>query len=259
MDLRGRLPLVDGEALIAVISAHADAARSAIDRLDLHTVPDSLAQRRADALVTIINRHQQGQLAPDHGGDRPRITITMRLDDLRQGLRGATLTGTCQTVSPGEARRLACDADLIPAVLGSESAILDVGRQKRLFCGELRRALVERDPGCVFPSCDRLRGTAKPTTSSRGGPAAPPASATGCCCVRTTTAPWNPIRTRHRAADGRSVSTRSTARVPPTDSGGHDPQTPTSSPLRRTRPALRLRSESWMVIDREHAGDGLRA
>ena len=155
VDLRGRLPLVEGEALIAVISAHAEAARSAIDRLDPHTVPDSLTQRRADALVTITNRHQQAQLAPDQGGDRPRVTVTMRYDDLVHGLRGATLTGTSETLSPGEARRLACDADLVPAVLGSESAILDVGRQKRLFCGDLRRALIERDGGCVFPSCDR--------------------------------------------------------------------------------------------------------
>lgn len=155
VDLRGRLPIVEGEALIAVISAHADAARSALDRLDPNTVTDSLAQRRADALVTVISRHQQGQLAPDHGGDRPRVVITLRYTDLVRGLRGATLTGTCETVSPSEAGRLACDADLIPVVLGTESAILDAGRQKRLFCGELRRAIIHRDGGCVFPACDR--------------------------------------------------------------------------------------------------------
>ena len=100
VDLRGRLPLIEGEALIAVLSAHAEAARSGIDRLDPNTVPDSLAQRRADALVTVINRYQQAQLAPDQGGDRPRVTVTMRFDDLVHGLRGATLTGTCETVKP---------------------------------------------------------------------------------------------------------------------------------------------------------------
>jgi len=78
------------------------------------------------------------------------VTVTVRLDDLIHGLRGATLTGICETVSRGEARRLACDADLIPMVLGADSAIVDLGRQKRLFCGDLRRALVLRDGGCVF-------------------------------------------------------------------------------------------------------------
>jgi len=155
VELRGRLPLVDGEALIEIISAHVEAVKIALDKLDPDTAPPSLAQRRADALVTIISRHQQAQLAPDHGGDRPRVNITLRLDDLIRGVRGATLTGTCEMVSPGEARRLACDADLIPAVLGAESAVLDLGRQKRLFCGDLRRALVLRDGGCVFPFCDR--------------------------------------------------------------------------------------------------------
>jgi len=150
VELRGRLPLVDGEALIAVISAHVEAAKVALDKVDPDTAPPSLAQRRADALVTIIGRHQQAQLAPDHGGDRPRVNVTVRLDDLIHGVRGATLTGTCETVSPGEVRRLACDADLIPMVLGADSAIVDLGRQKRLFTGDLRRALLLRDGGCVF-------------------------------------------------------------------------------------------------------------
>ena len=139
VELRGRLPLVDGEALIAVISAHVEAAKVALDKVDPDTALPSLAQRRADALVTIIGRHQQAQLAPDHGGDRPRLTITLRLSDLIGGVRGATLTGTGETISPGEARRPACDADLIPVVLGGDSAILDLGRQKRLFSGDLRR------------------------------------------------------------------------------------------------------------------------
>jgi len=50
---------------------------------------------------------------------------------------------------------LACDADILPAVLGSDSHILDVGRTTRLFTGDLRQAITIRDRGCVFPGCDR--------------------------------------------------------------------------------------------------------
>jgi hypothetical protein len=52
-------------------------------------------------------------------------------------------------------RRLACDAGIVPAVLGGAGQVLDLGRQRRLFTGPLRRALVLRDGGCAFPACDR--------------------------------------------------------------------------------------------------------
>jgi Domain of unknown function (DUF222)/HNH endonuclease len=52
-------------------------------------------------------------------------------------------------------RRLACDAAILPAVLGGQGQVLDVGRQRRTFTGPLRRALVLRDGGCAFPGCDR--------------------------------------------------------------------------------------------------------
>ena len=57
--------------------------------------------------------------------------------------------------APAEARRLACDADILPAVLGSDSQLLDLGRTTRLFAGDLRQAIVLRDRGCVFPGCHR--------------------------------------------------------------------------------------------------------
>ncbi|MCW6009645.1 HNH endonuclease, partial [Micromonospora sp. CPCC 205371] len=54
-----------------------------------------------------------------------------------------------------QVRRLACDAHIIPMILGGDGQILDVGQQRRLFTGPLRRALVARDGGCAFPGCDR--------------------------------------------------------------------------------------------------------
>ena len=50
-------------------------------------------------------------------------------------------------------RRLACDADIIPIVMGGESEILDVGRARRLVPASMRRALIARDGGCLFPGC----------------------------------------------------------------------------------------------------------
>jgi hypothetical protein len=91
---------------------------------------------------------------PDNGGDRPQIVVTIDYDNLRQQIGAATLDDGSH-LSPATARRLACDAGIIPAILGSRSQPLDLGRQSRLVTGPLRRALVLRDGGCAFPGCDR--------------------------------------------------------------------------------------------------------
>jgi hypothetical protein len=58
-------------------------------------------------------------------------------------------------LSPAQVRQLACDAKVIPAVLGGDGQVLDLGRSRRLITGALRRALEVRDRGCAFPGCDR--------------------------------------------------------------------------------------------------------
>ncbi|WP_067501767.1 HNH endonuclease signature motif containing protein [Actinoplanes sp. TFC3] len=60
-----------------------------------------------------------------------------------------------ERLSAGAVRRLACDARIVPVILGSKSEVLDVGRLSRTAPGPLRRALVARDGGCAFPGCDR--------------------------------------------------------------------------------------------------------
>ncbi|MET8039608.1 DUF222 domain-containing protein [Micromonospora sp. NPDC005215] len=114
----------------------------------------SPGQRRADALGEICRLALRTGQLPDNGGDGPQLVVTVSLDDLVNGVRAGTLE-TAARLTPGAVRRLACDANLLPAVLGGNSQVLDVGRQRRLFTGPLRRALVLRDGGCAFPGCDR--------------------------------------------------------------------------------------------------------
>lgn len=83
-------------------------------------------------------------------GAKANITVTIDLDDLK----AATAGGTGQLVygdalSAAAIRRLACDAKVIPLVLGSNSEPLDVGRSERLVTRAMRRALNARDRGCV--------------------------------------------------------------------------------------------------------------
>jgi len=63
------------------------------------------------------------------------------------------LTG--DLLAPETVRRLACDASLIPMVLGTTGEILDVGRTLRLCPPKMLKALWIRDGGCTFPGCSR--------------------------------------------------------------------------------------------------------
>jgi hypothetical protein len=114
----------------------------------------SPAQRRVDALVEVCRLASACGDLPDNGGDRPQVVVTIDYDRLREQVGAATFDdGSC--LSPAAARRIACDAGIIPAILGSTSQALDLGRQTRLVTGPLRRALVLRDRGCACPGCDR--------------------------------------------------------------------------------------------------------
>ena len=91
---------------------------------------------------------------PDNGGDRPQVVVTVPFDPLRHAF-GTGMVDTGDRLSADTARRLACDARILPAVLDGAGQPLDLGRERRLFTGPLRRALVLRDGGCAFPGCDR--------------------------------------------------------------------------------------------------------
>lgn len=70
---------------------------------------------------------------------------------------GGTVVGGTESgrlLGPETVRRLACDATLIPLVLGTDGEILDWGRAKRLFTPAQTARLWLRDGGCTFPGCD---------------------------------------------------------------------------------------------------------
>ena len=150
----GSLPMVDGEAWIAQLDAYTESKRrTALEERDPLAAGLTPEQRRADALIAMILNHSTGRRAPKVGGDRPRIVVTVDYTKLLADATAAGLIGDGEPLSAGDLRRLCCDADLLPAVLGGPSTVLDVGRDHRLVPSDLRAALVLRDGGCVFPGC----------------------------------------------------------------------------------------------------------
>lgn len=97
--------------------------------------------------------HLDPSRLPIHGGDATTIVVTIDLETLRSGLGTATLPDG-SPVTAGEARRMACTAGIIPAVLGGKSQPLDLGRSRRLFTAAQRTALGLRDRHCRAEGCD---------------------------------------------------------------------------------------------------------
>ncbi|MGC3993144.1 MAG: DUF222 domain-containing protein [Propionicimonas sp.] len=154
-DLKGSLPTVDAELLIRLVDAHAAQQKRALEALDPHQTVPSRGQRRADGLMALVHAHSQQALAPSQGGDRPRVVVLLDYDKLHKKCVDAGLLGAGEQVAASVLRKLACDADVLPAVLGGASEPLDVGRTQRLVTGPIRAALEARDRGCAFPGCDK--------------------------------------------------------------------------------------------------------
>ena len=150
--ITGQLPLADAALLSAQLEALMPTAASYSQAGEAPPTPEA---RRADALVLLAQAASSSGELPAHGCDRPQVHVTLDLDTLVSGIGSAGLLGldAAEGLSAGEARRIACDAGLIPMVLGNSSSPMDVGRLHRLFTPSIRAALVQRDQGCAFPGC----------------------------------------------------------------------------------------------------------
>ncbi|MFE6507290.1 DUF222 domain-containing protein [Nocardioides sp. NPDC057764] len=109
-------------------------------------------RRLGRALCQLLETLDPARL-PIHSGDATTVIVTIDLDQLRTEAGIAqTVGGTALTAS--EVRRLACTANIIPAVLGGNSEVLDLGRKQRLFTAAHRRALLLRTATCEAEGCD---------------------------------------------------------------------------------------------------------
>jgi hypothetical protein len=143
----GYLAGENAEKLQTVLQAGAKPHKTADGEQD----PRPRGKRQADALIDALDISLASGDLPTRGGVKPHITVTINLNDLLEAGRNATGDLTYgDGLSASAIRRLACDAGIIPVVLGSDSQPLDVGREKRYVTDGLRSALNQRDKGCVI-------------------------------------------------------------------------------------------------------------
>lgn len=150
LSIRGKLDAEAGALVSAVLAPLAAPAPATVGTPDVREV----GLRYADALVQVCQvASAQG---PEVRGEPSTVLVTIGLETLENRVGCAPgYLDTGYPISVSTARKQACDANVIPILLGTAGQPLDVGRATRSIPPAIRRALIARDQGCAFPGCDR--------------------------------------------------------------------------------------------------------
>ena len=177
--IRAQLPVTSGDEVWRVLGhiarrlwrtqhpdAHPDNAPT--DTM-LQTPSVTYQHLLADALVEMARLAAAGIGSPSGSGEGtgsrtgagsaipPHMAPIVHID-LDTYLHGPHAHTVCETgdgtpIPVSELRRLACEAGIIPAVLGSRGEILDLGHRARWFTPAQKRALDAMWGGCFVPTC----------------------------------------------------------------------------------------------------------
>ncbi|MGN6331114.1 MAG: DUF222 domain-containing protein [Motilibacteraceae bacterium] len=167
--ISGRLTKESASLLMTALDAvmRADGENnedSALPRSARRTLP----QRRADALAALVRLAVDHDDLPLRHGEPVQALITVPMQtlearataagllDAESGQPASYLPGLTEhgdRLAPATLRRLACDAKLVPVVLGSRGQPLDLGREVRLATATIYRALAVEFGGCCGIGC----------------------------------------------------------------------------------------------------------
>lgn len=141
------------------------------------TCPDGEARARhlnALGLIALVHQATDGinHVSPHQ---RAEISVVIDYRTLIEGVHQDTVmhTGTDVNIPISTIRRMACEAKIIPVVLSSAGAVLDLGRASRLASRQQRQALEAMHPTCAIPQCQVPVGQCQPhhlTFWNSGGP-----------------------------------------------------------------------------------------
>jgi hypothetical protein len=122
----------------------------------------------ADAVVTMAESLLANGAATRSAGERHEVVVhvdaaTLAGEGDRRGGEADGGLRCCElengpAISAETARRLSCDAAVVPMLEGPDGT-LHVGRRTRTIPPSIRRALRSRDRGCRFPGCPNHRWT----------------------------------------------------------------------------------------------------
>jgi hypothetical protein len=115
--------------------------------------PDHLRALGLHALVTNADPDSAAPITSAYM--RAEVSVVIDLKTLQSGIHRQSIihTGTDVDLPIETIRRIACEAKIIPVVLGGDGVVLDLGRSNRLASRQQRRALESMHKTCAIPDC----------------------------------------------------------------------------------------------------------
>jgi len=151
VEVRGRLTAEDAAVLRRALALAGEVVR--------REAPDddrTAAQLAADALVLLADSVLVTGPAGRSTADRHEVVVHVDADALTGDERGVRHVEDDTPIAVETARRLCCDAGIVPQ-LERGGELLAIGRRTRTVPPAIRRALRHRDRGCRFPGCTATR------------------------------------------------------------------------------------------------------
>ena len=158
--LRGRMTTEDGAVFMKAMEAMVAAQNPCVvaDEDVANLSEKTFPQKRVDALLALAEQAMstiEEGLQPLSSAEKYQVVIHIEHGNeqhcsIDSGAHHLPL-------SPATARRLCCDASLVPVLEDVSGNVLNVGRKTRAIPPSIRRALHIRDNGCRFPGCCESR------------------------------------------------------------------------------------------------------
>ena len=149
-NLKGQLTSELGSAVRAALDAEADRLFHA-RRRDENIAPELRCPPRRTLLALSLYEMARAHVAGAHSGAGPAGEVSL-LVDAADPHRACGDDGVWMAES--DRLTLMCDPILHTIVMGMHRSVLDGGHDERLATKAQRRAMAQRDGGCVFPGCD---------------------------------------------------------------------------------------------------------
>ena len=152
LHIEGRLPDAQGVVVAKALDLITQERLPDPHFEDADHIWEHYEARCADALYRMASQALGADSAPD------KATVIVRVDaaDLAAGVGyGSVPEGP--VLVPDTVLRFACDARIQAVVAGKDSPPVGIGRVSRSIPPWLRRQILDRDGGCVFPGCERIR------------------------------------------------------------------------------------------------------
>ena len=149
--LNGRISDAAAARMRTYLEAFASPRRTAAEG-DGERIP---TPRLLGLALTDLLEALPAEVLPAHGGTATTVTVHLSHDQLTACLEkaGIATLETGDAITAGQARRLACQAKILPAVLGGTSEVLDLGRSRRLHTAAQRKAIRLQQTQCQAHGC----------------------------------------------------------------------------------------------------------